>query len=97
MEALIPVATLGGPMMFARICVMRALNRPVERACSIRTGRAITGDAVSWRPTDDWMCAAQSLGVPIAATLVSPNGHMRLRPQPNFVDRSFPVFQTEKE
>ena len=33
MEALILVATLGGPTMFARIGVMRALNRNVER-CS---------------------------------------------------------------
>jgi hypothetical protein len=32
MEALILVATLGGPVMFARIGVMRALNRNVERA-----------------------------------------------------------------
>jgi hypothetical protein len=31
MEALILVATLGGPIMFARIGVMRALNRHVER------------------------------------------------------------------
>jgi hypothetical protein len=31
MEALILVATLGGPMMFARIGVMRVLNRNVER------------------------------------------------------------------
>jgi hypothetical protein len=31
MEALILVATLGGPMMFARIGVMRALNQHVER------------------------------------------------------------------
>ena len=31
MEALILVATLGGPTMFARIGVMRALNRKVER------------------------------------------------------------------
>jgi hypothetical protein len=31
MEALIMVATLGGPTMFARIGVMRALNRNVER------------------------------------------------------------------
>jgi hypothetical protein len=30
-EALILVATLGGPTMFARIGVMRALNRHVER------------------------------------------------------------------
>jgi len=31
MEALILVADLGGPTMFARIGVMRALNRRVER------------------------------------------------------------------
>ena len=31
MEALILVATHGGPTMFARIGVMRALNRHVER------------------------------------------------------------------
>jgi hypothetical protein len=31
MEALILVATLGGPKMFARIGIMRALNRHVER------------------------------------------------------------------
>jgi hypothetical protein len=31
MEALILVATLDGPTMFARIGVMRALNRHVER------------------------------------------------------------------
>jgi hypothetical protein len=31
MEALILVATSGGPTMFARIGVMRALNRQVER------------------------------------------------------------------
>jgi hypothetical protein len=31
MEALILVVTLGGPVMFARIGIMRALNRHVER------------------------------------------------------------------
>jgi len=31
MEALILVVTLGGPTMFARIGIMRALNRHVER------------------------------------------------------------------
>ena len=31
MESLILVATLGGPTMFARIGVMSALNRHVER------------------------------------------------------------------
>jgi hypothetical protein len=34
MEALILVATLGGPTMFARIGVMRALNRHFERTFS---------------------------------------------------------------
>ncbi len=34
MEALILVATLGGPTMLARIGVMRALNRNVERVFS---------------------------------------------------------------
>ncbi|WP_291687510.1 hypothetical protein [Bradyrhizobium sp.] len=32
MEALLLVAESGGPTMFAPIGVMRALNRPVERA-----------------------------------------------------------------
>jgi hypothetical protein len=32
MEALLLVVGLGGPTMFARIGVMRALNRHVERA-----------------------------------------------------------------
>ena len=31
MEALIPVGDLGGPTMFARIGIMRALNRKVQR------------------------------------------------------------------
>jgi hypothetical protein len=35
MEALILVATLGGPTMFARIGIMRALNRRVERAFNL--------------------------------------------------------------
>ena len=34
MEALILVAELGGPTMFARIGVMRALNRHVDRGLS---------------------------------------------------------------
>ena len=34
MEALILVADLGGPTMFARIGVMKALNRHVERVFS---------------------------------------------------------------
>ena len=36
MEALILVVTLGGPTMFARIGVMKALNRHVERVYSDR-------------------------------------------------------------
>jgi hypothetical protein len=36
MEALILVATLGGPTMFARIGVMRALSRHVERVFTSR-------------------------------------------------------------
>ena len=36
MEALILVATLGGPTMFARIGVMKALNRHRERVFSDR-------------------------------------------------------------
>jgi hypothetical protein len=39
MEALILVATLEGPTMFARIGVMRALNRHVERAFTDRKDR----------------------------------------------------------
>ena len=35
MEALLLVAESGGPTMFARIGVMRALNRPVERAFTL--------------------------------------------------------------
>jgi hypothetical protein len=35
MEALILVATSGGPTMFARIGVMRALNRHVERVFNL--------------------------------------------------------------
>jgi hypothetical protein len=72
----------GGWLMLARIGVMRALNRHVERVFNPDRKDAHWG---------------LSRAVPIAATLVSPNGHMRLRRQPNFVDRSFPVFQTGKE
>jgi hypothetical protein len=39
MEALILVVTLGGPTMFARIGVMRALNRHVERTFNPDRGR----------------------------------------------------------
>jgi hypothetical protein len=39
MEAVILVATLGGPTMFARIGVMRALNRNVEPVFSRKLAR----------------------------------------------------------
>jgi hypothetical protein len=52
MEALLLVAESGGPTMFARIGVMRALNRHVERSLT-RRGRTRIGDAVSWRGIDD--------------------------------------------
>jgi hypothetical protein len=62
MEALILVATSGGPTMFARIGVMRALNRHVER-CSIRIGRTIIGDGGSWRGIDDARVGPQCFAV----------------------------------
>jgi dihydroxyacetone kinase len=46
MEALLLVAELGGPTMFARIGVMRALNRHIER-CSIRIARITIGASAS--------------------------------------------------
>jgi len=48
MEALILVAESGGPTMFARIGVKRALNRHVERP----TAKSIIRGA-SWRAIDD--------------------------------------------
>jgi hypothetical protein len=47
MKALILVATLGGPTMFARIGIMRALNRHVERASSIHRGKRHIGGSAS--------------------------------------------------
>jgi hypothetical protein len=61
MEALILVATSGGPTMFAHIGVMRALNRrcslPVLPSVSYLTEgtgreRILIGDAASWRAID---------------------------------------------
>ena len=46
MEALILVATSGGPTMFARIGVMQALNRRVER-CSTPHASRIIGESGS--------------------------------------------------
>ena len=43
-------------------------------------------DAGTYITTDDGG-AAQSLSVPIAAALVSLNGHMKIRRLPNFVDK----------
>jgi hypothetical protein len=39
MEALILVATLGGPTMLARIGIMRALNRPRRTGVQFRSQR----------------------------------------------------------
>jgi hypothetical protein len=49
MEALILVVTLGGPTMFARIGVMRALNRHVEHVFDPSPKR----DARSWPGISD--------------------------------------------
>ena len=53
MEALMLVAEHDGPTTFARIGVMRALNRHVELARSTSTGKTSIGDAGSWRGIDD--------------------------------------------
>jgi hypothetical protein len=50
-EALIPIATSGGPTMFAHIGVMGTLNRHV-RVCSMPTGKTIIGVVGSWRGID---------------------------------------------
>jgi hypothetical protein len=49
---LILVAESGGPTMFARIGVMRALNRHVERVFNPIAGITI-GDGENWRASDD--------------------------------------------
>jgi hypothetical protein len=46
------VAELGGPTMFARIGVMRALNRHVGRVFE-PSRKDTKWDAASWRVTDD--------------------------------------------
>ena len=48
MAALMLVAEHDGPTMYARIGVMRALNRHVERVFD-RRGKISIGDAGSWR------------------------------------------------
>jgi hypothetical protein len=52
MEALILVATSGGPTMFARIGVMRALNRHVERVFN-PDRKDHHWDAASWRAINE--------------------------------------------
>jgi hypothetical protein len=51
MEALLLVAEHDGPTMFARIGVMRAMNRHVERVFKPDRETSI-GDAGSWRGID---------------------------------------------
>ena len=46
MQALILVADLGGPTMFARIGVMKGLNRHVERVFNA-IGKTIIGESGS--------------------------------------------------
>jgi hypothetical protein len=53
MEALILVVTLGGPTMFARIGVMRALNRHVERVFDASRKETCIGDGGSLSGTND--------------------------------------------
>jgi hypothetical protein len=53
MEALILVATLGGPTMFARIGIMMALNRHVERVFNPDRAKSIIGAGGNWRGIDD--------------------------------------------
>jgi hypothetical protein len=50
-ECLMLVVKLGGPAMLARIGIMRALNRHVERVFD--RGRTSIGDAGSWRGIND--------------------------------------------
>jgi hypothetical protein len=57
-EALMPVANLGGPTMFARIGMMRVLNRH-HVGSSIRRERSITGGGGSSRGTNDRLCLRQ--------------------------------------
>jgi hypothetical protein len=52
MQALILVATSGGPTMLARIGIMRALDRHVERVFE-PSGKSIVGDVASSRATDE--------------------------------------------
>jgi hypothetical protein len=51
-EALLLVATKGGPTMLARVGVMRALTA-TSGACSNRRAKSIIGNVASSRATDD--------------------------------------------
>ena len=60
MEVLLLVATSGGPVMFARIGIIRALNRhvarvfkPVRKEHSLGTAEAGTGPVMQMQADDD--------------------------------------------
>jgi hypothetical protein len=74
-QAHLLVAEQDGPTMFARIGVMRALNRHVERAFDPSRKDSI-GDAGSWRGMDD-ESSEVSAGALAGPTLV---GLRRFRP-----------------
>ena len=63
MEALLLVAELGGPTMFARIGVMRALNRHVRARVQSGSRKTIIGESGSWRG----IVASASFRAPIRA------------------------------
>jgi hypothetical protein len=63
MEALILVATHGGPTMLARIGVMRALNRNVEHVFA-PLGKKHHWGAASWRASDDRLGPKWEFGEP---------------------------------
>jgi hypothetical protein len=56
MEALLLVAEHDRPTMFARIGMMRALNRHVERVFDL-SRKDILGDGGDWRGIGDRCCA----------------------------------------
>jgi len=67
MEALILVATSGGPTMFARIGVMRALSRHVERVVNPDRKEHL-GTGGNWRGIDE--TAAPGAAVAMAYRIV---------------------------
>jgi hypothetical protein len=62
MQALLLVVKQNGPTMFARIGMMRALNRHVVR--EFKTGRKETQRG-SWRGTGEWHSLTLTCAVPI--------------------------------